>query len=53
VSVENIGEITEAIDFFAAMNLTEFVMWNKGANQYAASRRDMDVLKEQYDAMFL
>lgn len=53
VSVENIGDITASIDFFAAMAVDEFARWNIGANEYAGKRLDMGVLKKEYDAMFL
>ncbi len=53
VSVDNIAELSEAIDFFAAMHADEFATWNKGAHEYANQRMDMNALNAQYDAMFL
>ena len=53
IAVENLKELTAAIDCFAAMQANEFEAWNKGANEYAARRMDMEVLKEEYDSMFL
>jgi glycosyltransferase involved in cell wall biosynthesis len=53
VSVEELGEMTAAIDFFAAMPVDEFAKWNRGASEYAAGRMDLDALKVQYDGMFL
>jgi glycosyltransferase involved in cell wall biosynthesis len=53
IAVENVGELTAAIDFFAAMVPDEFAAWNRGANEYAARRLDMEALKGAYDAMFL
>jgi glycosyltransferase involved in cell wall biosynthesis len=53
VSVEELAEMTAAIDFFAAMTVDEFAKWNRGASQYAAGRMDLDALKAQYDWMFL
>ena len=53
IAVENVAELTCAIDFFAAMDANEFAGWNKGANEYANSRMDMEGLKKSYDVMFL
>jgi len=53
IAVENLEELTAAIDFFAVMQAEEFAIWNKGANIYASNRMNLDVLKAEYDAMFL
>jgi len=53
IGVENLEELTAAIDFFAAMDANEFAGWNKGANECANKRMDMQALKGEYDAMFL
>ncbi|CAN5690159.1 hypothetical protein BH11BAC3_BH11BAC3_39510 [soil metagenome] len=52
VSIDNTHELTAAIDFFAAMPASEFAAWNKGANDYALKRVDINLLNEQYDVMF-
>jgi glycosyltransferase involved in cell wall biosynthesis len=53
VAVENVEDITAAIDFFAAMEPDEFEVWNNGASAYAGLRMNMELLKGEYDAMFL
>ncbi|MEO6231215.1 MAG: glycosyltransferase [Ferruginibacter sp.] len=52
VSIDNTSELTAAIDFFAAMPANEFAAWNKCANDYALKSFDINLLNEQYDAMF-
>ena len=52
VSVQNVTEITAAIDRFAAMPASEFAAWNTGANKYAAGHLDVEVVKGEYDEMF-
>jgi len=53
IAVENLDELTAAIDWFAAMDANEFAEFNKGANEYASRRMDLEVLEGEYDAMFL
>ena len=52
VSVDNISEMTKSINFFAAMPQEEFVKWNIGARQYAATRIDQQALNHQYEQLF-
>ncbi|MEP7111258.1 MAG: glycosyltransferase [Ferruginibacter sp.] len=53
ITVENAGELENAISFFAAMEQEEFSEWNKGARQYALNAIDIDAIKKQYDEMFI
>lgn len=49
----NAAELTEAVEFFAAMPQDEFSTWSNGANRYAKARIDFEVIREEYKQMFL
>ena len=52
VSVENNVELTDAINFFAAMDEPTLIQWLKGAIDYADRAIDIDKIKGQYREMF-
>jgi glycosyltransferase involved in cell wall biosynthesis len=53
VSAVSIAELTGAITFFADMPHHTFLEWSRGANRYAKSKIDFDVIKKEYRTMFL
>ena len=53
VSVENNVELTDAINFFAAMDESTLIQWQKGAIDYAVRAIDMEKIRGQYKEMFL
>jgi glycosyltransferase involved in cell wall biosynthesis len=53
VSPESGSEIKAAIEFFTAMDSTEFSEWAQSATEYAKSRIDIETIKTQYRQMFV
>jgi glycosyltransferase involved in cell wall biosynthesis len=53
VSVEDNVELTDAINFFAAMDEPTLIQWQQGAIDYAARAIDMEKIRGQYREMFL
>ncbi|CAN5339459.1 hypothetical protein BH11BAC5_BH11BAC5_30270 [soil metagenome] len=52
VSLDNVDDITNAIDFFAGMDDIAFAQWNMGASEYAKKQVDLNLLNEQYHNLF-
>jgi glycosyltransferase involved in cell wall biosynthesis len=52
VCIENIDEITSAIQFFASMENDIFSKWSKNARTYALNALNFSLIKEQYVNMF-
>jgi glycosyltransferase involved in cell wall biosynthesis len=52
VSIEAEGEISAAIEFFAAMDQKEFLSWSRSAREYALRAIDIESIAMQYLAMF-
>lgn len=52
VDASELQEITRAIDFFAAMDETEFDNWRKGAVEYAAAALNKEELRNTYRRLF-
>jgi glycosyltransferase involved in cell wall biosynthesis len=46
------GEISKAVDFFAALDFDEMEEWSQGAFKYAEEAIDMEKLKSSYRQMF-
>jgi len=53
VSLEDNVELTDAINFFVAMNEPTLMQWQQGAINYAARAIDMEKIRRQYREMFL
>lgn len=53
VSIDDHYEMTDAIEFFAAMPAEQFAKWNEGAWVYSGKHLDLTVLTTQYDRLFL
>lgn len=52
VSIENAIGLTEAIEFFTAMDNGELIHWHDGASAYAEKAVDVDKIREEYRNMF-
>lgn len=52
VTPENLKELSEAIEFLAAMNSDEFEEWSRGAKSYSEQAINIEEIKEQYRRMF-
>jgi glycosyltransferase involved in cell wall biosynthesis len=52
VSLDNVDDITNAIDFFAGMDSSSFAQWNMGASEYAKKQVDLNLLNAQYNNLF-
>ena len=52
VSIQQVKEITSAIEFFASMENTTLVDWSKSAREYALQAIDVETIKQQYIDMF-
>ena len=52
IEVENTGELTAAIDRFAAMDDASLTIWNHGAIAYATAAVDLEQIRHQYREMF-
>jgi glycosyltransferase involved in cell wall biosynthesis len=53
VSIDYTIELTEAIDFFAAMDALELEKWGTGAYAYAEAAVEVGKVREEYGKMFL
>jgi glycosyltransferase involved in cell wall biosynthesis len=52
VAVDDVTELTKAIEDFAAMEFNQMQEWSKGARSYASKAIDMETTKKQYIEMF-
>jgi glycosyltransferase involved in cell wall biosynthesis len=52
VSLDNETELTDAINFFAAMQMDEMQAWSNGAHEYAERAVNVDEVRKQYEEMF-
>ncbi len=52
VDIQNTTEIEQAIRFFAAMDESEWQLWNESCRQYALSKIDIPAIKKGYLQMF-
>ncbi len=48
----DVNEITESILFFVGMHGDDYMQWSNGAVKYAEKVLNIDLIKEQYHAMF-
>ncbi|MEO6949258.1 MAG: glycosyltransferase [Ginsengibacter sp.] len=53
VGIENPGELSGAIQFFAGMNQLEFVEWSLASKAYSEEAIDINELRKKYALMFL
>ncbi|MEO6819235.1 MAG: glycosyltransferase [Ginsengibacter sp.] len=53
VEIENTIELSDAIQFYAALSQSEFVQWSQASKLYADQAIDINELKKQYELMFL
>lgn len=52
VSTDSVMELSEAIRFFARMDLEELEEWSKGAFEYAEEKVDLEEIRSGYGEMF-
>ncbi len=53
VSIDYTIDLTEAIEFFAAMDELELGKWSRGAFEYAEKAVEMEKVRGEYERMFL
>ena len=52
VSIDDNDQLSEAIMFFASMNLETLQQWQQGATIYAGKAIDVEVIRDEYTKMF-